>query len=86
MTTFGMGAPVVSTLEDLVSTIMAVVALVVPILCGFFMIFFGWYLFRSFKRFTSKSRPIMVNARPTVVPAMAGPAGGPPASSWQGGV
>jgi hypothetical protein len=88
LTTFGVGAPVVSTLEDLVSTIMSLVALVVPILVFVMMIFFAWFLYRAFKRFTSKSRPIPVNARPVAMaaaPERALVASIPePAGAWRG--
>jgi hypothetical protein len=86
MTTFGVGAPVVSTLEDLVSTIMAVVALVVPILVFFLMIFFTWFLYKSFRRFTSKSRPIPVNARPVAATALAGGRAEARTTAWDGGI
>jgi hypothetical protein len=87
LTTFGVGAPVVSTLEDLVSTIMSLVAIVVPILVFVLMAFFSWFLYRSFKRFTRKSRPIPVNARPVggPTPALASNTA-QPAGSWRGGL
>jgi len=79
LTTFGVGAPIVSTLEDLVSTILSLVALLVPILSLVLMTFFGWFLYRAFKRFNSKSRPIKINARPVPgpTPAFAGVASAP---------
>jgi uncharacterized membrane protein len=84
--TFGIGAPVVSTLEDLVSTILSLVALEVPILSLVLMIFFAWFLYRAFRRFASKSRPIKVNARPVPEPSAALAAAGSAPSTWRGGL
>src|SRR5690349_13903292 len=42
-TTLGVGAPIVSTVEDVISTVMSLVAIVMPFLIVFFLAGFVWF-------------------------------------------
>jgi hypothetical protein len=44
VSTAGLGAPVVSTIEDIISTVMSVVAIVMPFLIVFFLAAFVWFV------------------------------------------
>ncbi len=48
--TAGVGAPVVSTAEDILSTVLAFVALLAPLLVLVFLGFFGWVVVRWIRR------------------------------------
>ena len=54
--TVGLGAPLVSLVEDLVSTTLSIVALLVPILCLVLLVVFGWLLYRMLRRFRGVRR------------------------------
>jgi hypothetical protein len=54
VTTAGFGAPIVSLVEDLVSTVLAIVSVLAPILAVVLLGFFGWVLYKIFKRFFGK--------------------------------
>jgi hypothetical protein len=90
--TAGFGAPVVSVVEDLVGTVVSVVAILVPILAVALVGLFGWMLFKLFRRtFFGKRRPIAVPAvavMPALQPvgATAAPAELAEARGWGGGV
>jgi cytochrome bd-type quinol oxidase subunit 2 len=71
LSTFGIGAPVASTFENLTATFLTVIALIFAPRVLLFMIFCGWLLYRSFKRFT-RPRPILaVSPIPAPSPAPA---------------
>jgi hypothetical protein len=65
-----------------------------PLLVIFVMGMFGWILWKMFRRFTSKTRPIKVHAYPVNAPPVArlpGPSAAfpsetLPAKQWGGGV
>jgi hypothetical protein len=62
VTTGGIGAPVVSVLEDLMSTVMSLVAIFAPVLvvlAGFGM---SWVAWKAYKKFRTK--PVVVKAVP----------------------
>lgn len=62
LTTGGIGAPVVSTLEDLMSTVISLVAIFAPILvvvAGFGM---SWVAYKAYRKFRTK--PVVVRAVP----------------------
>jgi hypothetical protein len=44
VSTAGVGAPVVSTIEDIISTVMSLVAIVMPFLILFFLAAFVWFV------------------------------------------
>ena len=50
VSTVGMGAPVVSVVEDVLSLVGAIVAIVAPILVIVFIVFFGWIVWRLVRR------------------------------------
>jgi hypothetical protein len=61
--TAGFGAPVVSTIEDLVGTVVSIVSILVPILAAILVGVFGWLMFKAFRRaFFGKGRPVAVPA------------------------
>lgn len=71
-TTGGMGNPVVSTVENVSSTILSVLAIVVPIIAGLLVIALAYLFYRKFLR----KRPAVAVVTPTVVAA-----GGPHATA-----
>jgi len=62
--TAGLGAPVVSVVEDFVSATLAIVAVLVPILGVILLAIFAWMLWKLFRRFFGKGRGIRVYAVP----------------------
>jgi len=93
LATFGIGAPVVSMIEDFISTIISLIAVLVPLLVIFVMGAFVWILWRAYKRFFRKSRPTMVHAYPVRMPPVStdrdGPSltsASPVANEWSGGL
>jgi len=61
--TAGIGAPVVSVVEDLVGTVLSIVSILVPILAALLVGIFGWLMYKTFRRFFfSKRQPISVRA------------------------
>lgn len=50
VTTGGIGAPVMSTVEDTASTGLSFIAILIPILVLLFLIFFIWFAIRIFRR------------------------------------
>ena len=62
VTTAGIGAPVMSVLEDLISTVMTLVAIFAPVLvvlAGFAMSWVAWMAYKQFR-----TRPVVVRAVP----------------------
>jgi hypothetical protein len=88
--TAGIGAPIVSTIENVVSVTLSVIAIVVPILAVILLVVFGWVLIKLFWRFFGGWRrdDRVRNSPPITVPAT--PVGAvPPAresSRWGGGI
>jgi uncharacterized membrane protein len=69
VTTAGIGAPIISALEDLMSTVISLVAIFAPILvvlAGFGMSFVAWKAYRKFR-----TRPVVVKAVPQPGPSAA---------------
>jgi uncharacterized membrane protein len=66
LATFGIGASVVSTIENLMATVLSLVAILAPILCLLLMFFFAWIAYKAFQRF--RARPILVTAIPITEP------------------
>src|SRR5271170_5891227 len=64
VTTAGIGAPVISLLEDLMSTVVSLLALLAPIFCLLAMVVFGWIGWKAYRRF--RTRPVRVVAVPVV--------------------
>ncbi|HUO06892.1 MAG TPA: DUF4126 domain-containing protein [Phycisphaerae bacterium] len=62
LTTGGIGAPVVSVLEDLIATVMSLVALLAPVFVVVGIGVFGWVGWKAYKRF--RTRPVVVRAVP----------------------
>jgi hypothetical protein len=62
LTTAGIGAPVVSVLEDLVSTVTALVAIFAPVLVVVAVGTFGWIGWKAYRRF--RTRAVRVRAIP----------------------
>jgi uncharacterized membrane protein len=56
VTTLGIGAPIVSTLEDLVSTVVSIIAILAPILVIVVMGLLGWLMYKAFRRFVAGRR------------------------------
>jgi len=85
--TFGVGAPVVSTIEDIMSTVMSIVAILLPFLVIGVLILFGWLMWRGFKRFvlSRRNKAVAVAAVP-VGAAMTLPSTEPNRTNWGGGV
>lgn len=85
--TFGVGAPVVSTIEDIISTVMSIVAILLPFLVIGLMVLFGWLMWRGFKRFvlSRRNKAVAVAAVP-VGAAMTLPSSEPDRNNWGGGV
>lgn len=88
--TAGIGGPIVSVLEDLVSVTLSIVAILLPILAVVLLVVFGWILFKLFRKFfggwSKKSRVYRVRAVPvdviaTVVEARAAAPGLPTAGA-----
>lgn len=65
--TVGIAAPVVSTLENVVSTVVSVLAIVAPLLALAVMALVGWLAFMAFRRFLYGPRHLRVQG--AVVPA-----------------
>jgi uncharacterized membrane protein len=62
VSTFGIGGPVVSTIENMIASVLTIVAILAPVLCLLLMAIFAWVLYRAFKSF--RARPIKVAAVP----------------------
>jgi len=90
VSTAGIGAPVVSVVEDLVGTVLSIVSILVPILAALLVGIFGWLMYKSFRRiFFGKRRPIAVRAVAVVAPAPEEMAEAKPVGAgndWGGGV
>jgi len=91
----GIGAPILSTIEDLVSTTLSIVAILLPFLAVILLGVFGWLLFKMFRHFFNPAR--RARARAAVPPIQAKrtsdkpklPTDQPipvPATRWGGGV
>ena len=72
LATAGLGAPVVSVVEDFVSVTLAVVAVLVPVLGVVLLALFAWMLWKLFRRFFGKGRGVRVYAVPVPETARAG--------------
>lgn len=64
LSTLGVGGPVVSVVEDFVSVVISLLAILAPIFCIAAMLVFGWILWKMFKRFKQWRRPLRVEAVP----------------------
>jgi uncharacterized membrane protein len=69
----GIAAPVVSAVENFVSTILSIVAVLVPILGVLLMGVFGWMLYKIFRQFFGRRvqpalEPVIVTAVPLPTP------------------
>ncbi|HEY4330391.1 MAG TPA: DUF4126 domain-containing protein [Phycisphaerae bacterium] len=95
--TAGLGAPVASVVEDLISSTLSVVAIFVPVLAVILMIIFGWLLVKLFRKFFGgwrkdkrvyQVRAVPVKTKATVdVQATARQITAEPAQrNWSGGV
>jgi hypothetical protein len=80
MGTAGIGAPVVSVIEDLVSTTLSIVAILAPIVGVLLLFLFGWILYKLFRKFfggwSKEKRVYQVRAypvQPNAAPAAALP-------------
>jgi hypothetical protein len=82
--TLGIGAPIVSTIEDFVSTVLAILSVLIPILAVIFVIFAAWLLYRMFKSFVSGKRKVQVQA--VTVTATPVPDSARQSGPWGGGV
>lgn len=87
LATFGIGGPVVSTAEDLVSTVVSMLALLAPIFCVAGMVVFTWIFFKAYRQL--KDRVASITAVTPPLPLS------PPsrelelaavAATWNGGV
>jgi hypothetical protein len=90
VSTAGIGAPIVSTVENVVSATLSVIAIVAPIVAIILLILFAWLLITLFRKFFGGWRR---DERPRSVPPIAVAAtsveGAPPArdhAHWGGGV
>jgi hypothetical protein len=89
----GIGAPVVSVVENFISMVLSIVAILLPIFGVILMAVFGWMLYKIFRKFFGTQRPEAIES--TVVTASAvkieataveaGSSGQRPAG-WGGGV
>jgi hypothetical protein len=91
MGTAGLGAPVVSVIEDLVSTILSIVAILAPVVALVLLFVFGWLLVKLFRRFFGGWRKENRVYRVRAVPVEPVPAAqlGPPdgvSGQWGGGL
>ena len=62
LTTAGIGGPVVSLLEDLVSTVVSLLALLAPVFVVLAMVVFGWIGWKAYRRF--RTQAVRVRAVP----------------------
>ncbi len=62
VSTLGIGGPVVSSIENLVSTVVSLLALLAPVFGVIAMVIFGWLMYKAFKNFRAKRRPMRVEA------------------------
>jgi hypothetical protein len=92
VSTAGLGAPVVSTIENLVSITLSIVAIVAPIIAVILLALFAWVLIMLFRRFfgawRKKNRPQSAPLVTAPVDALM-PVAVPPAKaagSWGGGL
>ncbi len=75
---FGIGAPIVSALEDLVATVTSLLAVLFPILAGLFLVIAVWILIRAFRLFRRKrTARIPVSVQAVYVPDQ---------PAWRGGI
>jgi hypothetical protein len=89
--TAGVGAPIVSLVEDLVSVVLSIVAILLPILAAVLLGLFGWMLWKLFRRFFGGPgrRPKGIAVAVAAVPVGRGgrePAELPAGRDWGGGV
>ncbi len=85
VTTVGVGAPVMSVIEDLVGTTLSIVSLLAPVLAVVLLGVFGWLLYKMYRRLFVRPRVIRVRAV-AVVAAGEAAAELAPAREWDGGV
>ncbi len=64
VSTLGVGGPVVSVVEDFVSAVVSLLALLAPVFCVLAMVLFGWVLWKLFVRVKRWKRPMRVEAVP----------------------
>ena len=64
LSTLGVGGPVVSVVEDFVSAVVSLLALLAPVLCVAAMIVLGWVMWKLFERVKTWRRPLRVEAVP----------------------
>jgi hypothetical protein len=64
MSTLGVGGPVVSAVEDLMSTVVSLLALLAPVFCVLVMVVLGWICWKMFIRLKNRRRPLRVEAVP----------------------
>lgn len=87
VSTLGIGGPVVSVVEDGVSTIMSLLAFFAPVFVMAAMIAFGWILWKLFLKVKRWRRPLRVEAVPMAVTAMrVEPLALPEMAGWSGGM
>lgn len=89
--TAGLGAPIVSLVEDLVSVVLSIVAILLPILAVVLMGLFGWLLWKLFRRFFGGPgrRPTSFPVEVAAVPVGSGDSvseESPAGRAWGGGV
>ena len=92
--TVGTGAPIASLVEDLVSTVLSITAVLVPIFAVILLVIFGWILWRIFRWFFRGGKPVRAAHRTVSVRAVPVPAfqeqaplpRRPDEAKWGGGV
>jgi hypothetical protein len=62
--TLGVGGPVVSVIEDLISTVVSLLAIIAPFFCVAAMIVLGGVCWKMFIRLKKRRRPLRVEAVP----------------------
>ena len=74
--TAGLGAPVVSVIEDLISVTLSIVAILLPILAVILLVLFGWIVIKLFRKFFGGWRKSRRVYRVRAVPIDPAPARG----------
>ena len=64
LSTLGVGGPIVSAVEDLISTVVSLLALLAPFFCVLAMVVLGWISWKLFVRLKMRRRPLRVEAVP----------------------
>lgn len=82
--TVGIGTPIVSSIENMVSTVVSLLAILAPIACMIVMCVFGWLMFKAFRRFVLRPRTYRVRA--VAVEERVGEVVVVPVREWDGGV